>query len=402
MGRSKVIVEIKNGGIGGLIGTPDQVGGMILTGVAATGLALNTAKQINTLRDAVDLGIDEAYDTTNTCKAYDNIKKFYDEAGNGKELWIMLVSETESLTDICDYDGANARVKDLLEAASGRIRLLGVQRSPANGYTPTVTEGIDADVYTAITELQTTLETFEGDFKPAIGVLDGLAFDGTIGDLKDLTTLTDSKVSVLLSNTDDQTASNEFYSTAIGTVIGRLANIPVQQNIGRVKDGALKPANFYLETVDSSTLSNADMDTLADKGFLFARPHIGLSGFFFDGDPTATAVTDDYKFISRNRVMNKALELAYSVYVRELNDQVIVTDEGNLTAGAATYYETIISQQLGQQMENTGEISAFSVFVDPQQDIATTGQLVVEITIVPVGINREIKVTIGFSTSLNS
>ena len=400
--RSQVAIQIQNGGIGGLVGTSDGVAGMILSGISASGLALNTAQKINSVNDARNLGIDESFDTSNNVKAFDNIREFYNEAGTGKELWIMLVSESESLTDICDFDGANPRVKELLDSASGKIRILGVQRSPASGYSPTITEGIDSDVYTAATELQTTLTNFEGEFRPCVGILDGLAFNDSITDLKDLQTLTENKIGICLANTDEDAATNEFKSTSIGAVVGKFAGIPVQRSIGRVKDGSLNNKNYHLGSTSYEVLTTSDMDTLSNKGYIYARPYIGKDGAYFDSDPTATVVTDDYNTISRNRVINKAIELAYATYVNELNDEVVTNADGTLPIAAATYYQGLVETQIGIQMENTGEISAFSVFVDPSQNVVVSGELVVEITIVPVGINNKITVKLGFSSSLNS
>ena len=51
-------------------------------------------------------------------------------------------------------------------------------------------------------------------------------------------------------------------------------------------------------------------------------------------------------------------------------------------------------------MERDEEISAFSVIIDPAQDVIATSKLEITVKIVPIGTADEIEVTIGFATSV--
>ena len=51
-------------------------------------LEVGTSYMLTGLEDAVNLGINEEYDTTNKTSLYFNIKEFYDKADAGTKLWI--------------------------------------------------------------------------------------------------------------------------------------------------------------------------------------------------------------------------------------------------------------------------------------------------------------------------
>ena len=399
MGRAIVNINITDGGTGGLVGTSDATAGIIMTGVSTAGLALNTAKLIFSTSDAIALGIDEDYDTSNTVKAFQNIKEFYAEAGEGKALWIMLVADTETLESMSDKDGSNPRVNQLIDASGGRIRMIGIQRSPASGYTPTVTNGLDEDVYEAMPKLNATLNQFRGEYMPCIGIVDGFAYDGDATALTDLTAASYPLVSVVLSNTDKESASNPFLSTAVGLTLGRLAKISVSTSIGKVKDGALNTNEAYAGSDSFDVISNGVIDTIVDKGFIVIRRFPTKTGPYFDGDPTATANTSDYNTISRNRTVNKAVEIAAEVFVNELNDSVQTKQDGTLPFGVAAYYEDLIGNQLDTLMVMKGDISSFTVFCDPSQNVVVTDKLIVQVSLVPKGVNREIDIELGYQIS---
>jgi hypothetical protein len=51
-------------------------------------------------------------------------------------------------------------------------------------------------------------------------------------------------------------------------------------------------------------------------------------------------------------------------------------------------------------MQNAGEISEFSVFVDPDQDVLTDSVLKIQVKIIPRGVARYIVVNIGYAVSI--
>ncbi|RMF00810.1 MAG: DUF2586 family protein [Bacteroidetes bacterium] len=395
MALPSVNIVIGNGALGLATPTNDALAGMILQGPAASGLALATPKLVTSLQDAEDLGINAAYDTANSVGAHKAISEFYDEAGTGKQLWIMIVAQAASMATILDKDEAEYAPK-LLNAANGGIRLLTVQRDPAGGYTPTITNGLDADVTASITNAQALAVAYAAQYKPVAVVVPAYGYNGTAGDLPDLKQRTDNRMQVLLGDT----ASG--VNAAVGLYLGRLAAIPVMRNPGRVADGEVESDTAYLgsETVEAA---GNDPATIHDKGFVTFRRHVGFSGYYFTDGPTATSATDDYSSIMNRRVIDKALYLSYYTYVQELLGEIrINATTGRIQRAQAKYFQAIIENAIGRTMLANEEIDGIEATVDPLQNVLSTNKLCVKVRITPVGYARTIEVDLGLINPANS
>lgn len=385
-----VSITLNNSGLGLVALGEDGVIGFVFNGVAATSLALGVSFQGFGLDEFESRGIDSAYDTTNSVKVWRQIKEFYDTSGDGAELWIMLVSQATNLTTILDKTTTNA--KKLLDDAGGRIRILGVSRNPAGGYTPTTTANqIDLDVVNAITTGQALADDMQAAFRPVRIVIEGYAFTGTTSSLVNLKVMTKPNVAVLLGNTESGARS------CIGLLLGRLAAIPVQRNPGRVKNGSLPILAAYIA---SATLESNESAATAihDKGFITLRKYTGKAGYYFSDDPTCVAATNDYSSLARGRVIDKAIRIAYTTFVEEILDEVEIDPvTGYISAVKAKYYQSIIDNAVNLAMTANGEISGFNSLVDPIQNVLSTGKICVDMRIVPVGYAKSIEVRLGFS-----
>ena len=156
MALPNVIINLQNGGLGRVALGDDGVAGLILTGKAvADKLELNTVYQISSPRDLTKYGIT----VENNPLAYKELTAFYTEAGGGAELYLLLVSEATTLTQMCSSEDGSALTK-LITYGRGRIRLVGVNRLlPAEYEVNTSTTGIDNDAVTAAcTEIATRWE----------------------------------------------------------------------------------------------------------------------------------------------------------------------------------------------------------------------------------------------------
>ena len=147
-----VDVEQQNGKLGRVAVNLDGIAALVLTGVAATGLALNTEATIFSPEDAEALGIDSTYDANggDPILVYQHIVDFYEAAGRGSELHIMIAARANTLTNLVDK--TNAFAKKILADNKGRVKLVGIARSPVTPYAPVVSEGLDDDVFTAVTK----------------------------------------------------------------------------------------------------------------------------------------------------------------------------------------------------------------------------------------------------------
>ena len=398
MGLPKVSITVENGQLGLTPGSADQVAGIVMTGVATGSIALAESKQIFSTKDAEDLGLDAAYDTTNTTNVYKTIKDFYAQAGQGKELWIMIVAKTTLMAGMCDT--ANQILKKLLNDAQGRIRIVGVTRVPDGAYSPVYADQLDPDVIAAAAKAHELSNEFRALFKPFRTVIDGRDFQGTLGSILDLRASAYNTVSVALG-TDVSGSDN----AAVGLVVGRLAAIPVQRNIGRVKDGDLGIQTAFLtgQTQDIKDIALASLDALHDKGYIFPRKFQGKNGYYFNDDPTASPATDEFSSFARGRVIDKALTLAYVTYVDEILDDLQVdTVTGRIAAGVIKDYQAKIKSVLDLEMTANDEVSGVTVTIDPKQNVLSTNKVEVTVKIVPKFYSKEIAVTLGFENPSNA
>jgi len=392
MALPKVSIVLTSGQLGLVAPGADGVVGIVFNALAASGLALGVSKQGFGLDEFEAVGITAAFDTTNTLKVWRQIKEFYDEAGDGAELWVMLVSQATNMTSILDKTQAFA--KKLLDDAAGRIKLLGVGRNPAGGYTPSTTANqIDLDVINALVTGQALVDDQLAIFRPINIVVEGYAYTGTTSTLADLKIQTKKNISILIGNSETGARA------AIGLLLGRLASVPVMRNPGRVKDGSVTMIAAFLgsaafETVESSATA------IHDKGYITLRKYTGKAGYYFSDDPTSVASTDDYSSLARCRVINKAIRIAYATYVEEILDEVeIDPTTGFLSAAKAKYYQSLIERAVNTAM--AGEISGFAAYVDPSQNVLSTNKICIYARIVPFGYAKEIEVQLGFANKLN-
>jgi hypothetical protein len=396
MSLPKVSIVNLNGQLGQQTPSADGVTGIVMCGVAVAGkIALAESHKLNALADAVALGLDATYDTTNTTNVYKTISDFYKD-GDGPELWIMIVANTTLMATMCDV--TSAIVTKLLNDSGRTIRLVGVTRVPIGSYAPAYVNQLDPDVLAAALKAEALAVQYETEMAPVRFVIDCRDFQGTVASLVTLKTNAYRHVRICMW-TDVSGSKN----AAIGRELGRLAVIPVQRNMGRVKDGNININNAYLTgqstTIDS--LSLVQQDGIYDKGFGTVRKFPGKTGWFIADDITATADTDDYNRLSRGRTIDKARIITNLVFVNEILDDLEIDENGFIDAGIVKTYQSNIKKALDAQMTINGEISSARSIIDPKQNILSTNLLNVAVKVIPKGTNKEIDITLGFLNPLN-
>jgi len=394
MANRTVSINILNGQLGQLGVSEDNVFGLVLqSAVAPSGLALLTPLQITSLQDAVDVGITAAFDTANTVICYKVLAEFYAEAGSGTPLWIMFTAQTVTLTVAFDVANELTYFGKLQTAAGGKIRIMSMVRSFAGGYSATTTDGVDDDVLTAMTKAQALVEEFRTRHQPFAVVMPGHYYQDNESSLKDISTYTNKWVAGMIGDT--ATGSG----VAIGVLMGRLAKIPVDRQPGRVKDGALAITAAYLNTTAINlSESNGAVRSIETKGLITFTNYVNKSGFFFTNDWTATARTDDFDRLARVRIIQKAERIVYDVYLNEILDDVkLDPDTGKMSTNAAKYYQQIIQRAIDNSLTADDEISGLQIQIDPEQNVLTTGEICVDVRIVPDAYANSFKINLGFN-----
>lgn len=386
MGLPKVKINLGNGNLGQTSITDDGIAGMILTGRAVDGtLELNKHYQLSSTRDLKGLGITEE----NNPLAAKEIKAFYAQAGDGAELHLLVVSEATTLATMCDpADGSPLR--KLIDAAAGRIRLVGINKLTPAEYEADTTQGIDADAITAAANAQQTADDYAGQIRPFRLLLPAPGWTGTTENLYKPAESSYNRVAFILAS--DGAIAGE-YSAAVGMILGRAAAMEPQQSIGRVKSGSLTPEGYF--TSGDNYLDKIGMaESLNDAGYIFFTSYTAKNGCYLNGDGMAAPASDDYGQLHLGRIIDKAMVIAYTTYISEILENIAVDEKGNLPVGACKNFEGMIENAVAANMGN--QIGSFTAYVDPSQNILSTGKLEIDCKLVPLGVLREIQVNLSF------
>ena len=382
MALPRVQINVQDGALGRTTATEDGVAGLVLTGSAATGLALNTPARIFSVADAVALGIGSG----THAYAHKEISDFYAQAGSGAELWILLVANTT--TAAATY-AAGGPMHVLLTGAGGRVTIASAGLGRAAGYTPTVTGLLDYDLPAVGAAAQTLGNLWASAYTPVRFVLDGSYLITTITTVASMKGTGDRVMVFTGTNTASRSAS-------VGLVLGRLAAKPVHQSLARVKDGFLAANGWLTSGLTVDSYSEATLGLLHDAGYTVLRKYTGLLGYYASDDVTLAAATSDFGSMARGRVIDKAIRLAYQTYVNELHDTIEITAEGKLSPTKVSYLEDVILRALRQRMLAEGNVSGVEVSIDPNQNVLSTDRVTVVLKVRPLGYLKDIVVQLGF------
>lgn len=408
MARPDVSITLSNNNLGRSPANEDGIMGFVLSGVAVVGqFALgDIIGPLRSIKDAEAKGITKAYDLANTVMIWHHLQAYFDEQKGTSPCYVMPVAKTVTLAEMADHTLPYA--KSLIEGTNGKCRVVGLGRIPDGAYTPTYTAELDSDIKAAVLKAQALVLYERGLHRPFRLLVEGRDFQGSVADLLDLRDNAAgpnaNAVGVVLGQDADVAAENAAYANyaCLGRVLGRMARIPVQRNIARVKDGPTGVVNAALsDGTLMSAVDDADINLLHDKGYIFLLSYADLAGWYFNNDSAACPIEDDYATLSRGRTIDKAARITYVTYIQEVqNDIEIDATTGKLPEAVAKGLEGIVEAAIGGAM--AGEISGVGAFVDSDQNILATDELAVEVSVVPRGMMSSIKVTLGFAVSLVS
>lgn len=399
MARPNVTIKFANGALGSVAASADGVVGMVVCGAAVSGkLELGKAYVMYTPDTLANLGITGETNDANLY-AYQCVQQFYAEAGNGAELWLMVVANATTVADMLDSTKDNGR--KLIRASKGRVRTLVALRKATTG--ADVAHGLASDVWEALNKGQALGEwAAETLYAPILTLIEGCNYaNSNATDLNDLGEMSNNRVAVVLGQPMDGSVAVGSFAAVIA---GRIAKNPVQRHIGRVRDGALKVDAM---TIDGTlAVEDADLDTPNNKGYIVPTTYVGRSGYFVCDDHLATAVKDDYHSLARRRVVDKAYRIAYDTLLEYLKDEVACNADGTMVAAVAKNWETDVVSAIANQMTANGELGSdpadtkdkgVRCTVDRTQNVVSTNKVKVTIGVKPYGYAKYIEASLGFT-----
>lgn len=386
-------IKFANGAISSVLPSADKVVGMIVSAVASGDFALGKAYCVFHLSEAVELGLSK----TANAFAYEQVRQFYAQAGEGAELWLYGVAKSVKPSAMLDKTGNHA--PDFIQQTNGRLRGL-FACWDASGATLTPTNGLDSDVLTAVGKGQELAEwATETMFAPLVVGVNGYGYTHTSAStLPDLTTRSDNRVMVLIGAVETED------NVSLGMLAGKFASCDVQTHIGRVKDGAIKAEKAFIGAKDASVGAS---EILNNKGYITFRTFVGKSGYFFSDDHMATSPTDDYHSLTNRRVIDKAYRVTYVTLLVKVNDEIPVTDNGTMPVSIVHSLQGAVETaiinnmtafgNLGTDPEDSGD-TGVECYIDPEQNVVVSSTLKVSIKVKPYGYAKDIEATLGFMT----
>ena len=297
--------------------------------------------------------------------------------------------------------GTFANMADLQNYATGSIRQLFIYQKSAVFSTAQVN---------AIQAQNTSLEAIR---IPYWSVILGGEISGTAdltGYAVNLKALTAPQVTVTIAQ-DGAAKGFKLYKatgksiTNGGEALGTLSLSAVNNNWAWI--GKFQVASSELDTLAFANgqlwtaLSNGAQTNLDTLGFAILRKVQGLNGSYHNNPWTCITSANDYSRINRNRTIYKAIESVRAILLPETGGDVKVNANGTLTLDKIGYYKGLGQQALAT-MVSDNELSAYNIIINPNQNIVSTGILVVTVELLPIGSADFITVNIGFVTQLSS
>ena len=391
----RVKIQFLNGLLGTVGESADGLLALICGASAvANKLALNSIYEVRSMDDLAELGVTEQ----NNAVLYKQVSEFYDEAGSGVKLILYPMAPATTATFICDYTKtAEGYARDLITRMNGALRGIGVAGVNSNSSAAS-TNGLDPDVFTALPKAQQLAEWATTElYAPLFFAIEGRAYDAS-KELKNLSAEENNRCLVAIGDTVTNSTG-----AAIGTLLGRIASIPVQRNIGRVKDGSLFPLEMYVGAKKVEE-SNSVIASIFDKGYIVPRKHVGRSGYFYADDPMACDPTDDYAHLANRRVIDKAYRIAYDTMLNELLDEIDLNEDGTMQHAVIKSWQQTLENAINRQMTANGELSATDgegcqVYINEKQNVVSTSKIELTLKVRPHGYARYIDVNLGFQVT---
>lgn len=386
----RIKINFLSGQLGTVGASPDGLVA-IVAGATAVGdtFELGMSYQVHKLSELTALGVTDA----NNPALVKHVSDFYRQTEDGTALVICGVDPTKKMAELlAKEDGI---VRGLIERHSGALRAVFVS-SPA-GDSEQATEGLSPDVFKSLAPAQELAELATAElYAPLLIVIDGRGYTGK--NLKDLGKHNYNRVGVLVGNT-----SKEDKGACLGILAGRIASIPVQRNVGRVRDGALKPDTFYLggKLIEEK---QSEIVALHDKRYITIRKYVGRTGYFFADDNLATAPTDDYAQISNRRVIDKAFRICYERLLDLMLDELELNENGTLKAPIVKHWEQAVEDAINRSMTAEGELSnedgqGCICYINSEQNVVSTGRIRITLKVRPFGYARNVDVSLGFQVT---
>lgn len=453
-----ITIQVINDAVG--ISQPTDGIMMIFVKAVAVGgtFALNTAYLITSVDDLTALGIDEAYDTTNSTAVYQQVSEYYAQAQTGALLWLVGVAKATAYATFV----ASSTFQDLVRFTAqadpaNRAKMLGFCYDvPAAAQTAA---DFPADVTASLTALQTAqLDMFNQGYQWS-AIVDGYNMSSSVtpATIGTMATKACPSVSMCITGTKPNGVSS------VGLALGRFSRITIGHGFGAVEDGPVNSNTAFLTNcisipttgtltvgdtytvygpagatvtynstvyqvgqsftavtgftsftatgggyvvdnyTDVAALSPTFINQLGQKQFMFLRTWFNHSGFYWNDGATCEQPTKQLSTQEYNRVVNSLSASALSFFINEMGKNLPLdtrtgnVDQGYLNAKQSQFYDQSINPLT--VAAGTGDITDGSITMTGPNFNATK-TINFTLVIVPTPILGAINGIIRFSSTL--
>jgi len=406
-------VEIIEGKIGANTATDGREFALVAGGVAvADKLTVGEIYELKRPSDAVAIGIDSNYDTTNACRVYRHISEFYRISGEGKPLIVCVVALGTTPVDMV------AKAKELI-LDRDIISDIAFAYNPAANYVSTLLNGMDSNVYAGIKALNDLAIWADVNDRPVHTILECRGLGDTVSSAADLRSLTLESVDYSAEKVTLVCGQDWKYADGldtigkkfadVGTFLGCVAAQAWNHNPGEVATMGL--TNTDKEKWLIGGLSNhkkytevyADLETLDGKGYVFPIKYTGMAGYFWNnGHTCAPIIIDDEGNMNQHTIYyshtfnmsKRALRIAFLPEVKKVQEL-----EGGKPGNSLVAYYNEVGDSAFETLKNKGFISKGSTNTSADSDLLVAKQLDVEFGVVPTGCVDVIKGTLNLKNS---
>lgn len=436
MGIKKI--HIGKGAVGANATAPaTSTSALLAVGKSIEGnLKFNVVYSVTSLKQAeIDLGITADYDLDVGVVLHQHIADFYSFKGNkNAKLYIMVVDIADEVNTPANlFEDTNGQfAKFLLKEGAGGIKQLAFSFNVPDGYTETLVNGMNAQIYAAIPKAELLYKWADEQGFPCNIFLEGRGMSDTMSAWQDLRNIVVSGVVVEAEHVTIVAGQDYDYAEtrlglikkygAVGKALGATALAEVNQSAGEV---GINSANspFNLSDAIKGTwltpgLSNHKTTLEADiymqdidaKGYMMAYQETGVTGLRFNGDPTCTPIKVDEEgkinphTVYYGRTLDYAAAMLKAHLLPLLRARVNVNPKtGKLPTAVIKNIEAEADTKVFGKMVNTGLCSGGKTFINPESPVMPPdNKVLASFELLPTSILGEIQGTIYLTKTINS
>lgn len=285
--------------------------------------------------------------------------------------------------------------------ANGNIRQIGVFKDPSAAFASADITAIHGVCATLVSAHKEIIALYAGD----------ISGTPNVSTLTDLSALTANYCSAVIGQDGAALGSKLYFAygksiTCLGATLGAVAKAKVSQSIAWVANfnisngtecDTLAFANGVL--FSNASVTDSLLTTMQNMRYIFLRKFVGVAGSYFNENSTSIVTTSDYAYIADNRTIQKATRGIYSNVVSALNSPITLNSDGTLSNEAISYFTGLADAPLIQMIRD-GELSGRSVSINAVQNIASTGVLTINVSLVQIATGRNITVNIGYRVAV--